>query len=218
MSNEAVNEQEAHPVSTPDEILDPEAASAAEALFVAEDDDDVIVVEEEAAAAPEADGLQAELERLRGELEVAQREAQDNRSRLLRAVADHDNFRKRINKEREDQEKYGAERLLRDFLPVIDNLERALSHAAAAEDASGLSDGVAMTLKQFRATLERFGVKAFESVGTPFDPERHEAIQQVETEEHPSNTVVQEFQKGYFMHDRLLRPALVVVARNPSDG
>lgn len=214
MSNEAVNEQETHPVSTPDEILDPASASAEDALFVGEDDDDVIVVEE--AAAPS--GLEAEVERLRAELEVAQREAQDNRGRLLRAVADHDNFRKRVNKEREDQEKYGAERLLRDFLPVIDNLERALSHAAAAEDASGLSDGVAMTLKQFRATLERFGVKGFDAVGTPFDPERHEAIQQVETEEHPSNTVVQEFQKGYFIHDRLLRPALVVVARNPSDG
>ena len=152
-----------------------------------------------------------------GELE---KERDDLKQRLIRNAADMENFRKRKERERDELRKYGADKLIMDLLPAIDNLERALEHAERAGEESSIADGVRMTHRQLVASLDKHGVRGFDSVGQPFDPQRHEAIQQVETTEHDTGTVVQEFQKGYFLHDRLLRPAMAVVAKrvDPPEG
>lgn len=134
--------------------------------------------------------------------------------KILRMAAEMDNTRKRLERERNEAIAYANEQILRELLPVIDNLERAISHANSETDSKTLLEGVEITLRSFLATLERFGCIPFESVGKPFDPSYHEAIMQQETDEHPENTVVQEYQKGYMLKDRLLRPAMVVVARS----
>jgi molecular chaperone GrpE len=135
------------------------------------------------------------------------------RDQLLRTAADYDNFRKRTRRELEDAQKRGREELLRELLPVFDNLERAVVHAGQASDAKAVADGVGMVLKQFADTLGRIGIKRVATVGSPFDPTQHEAIQQLETDEHPAGTIVAEVQPGYAMGDRLVRAAMVVVSK-----
>lgn len=143
-----------------------------------------------------------------------QAQSQKNYDLYLRAVADLENYRKRAQREKEDLGRFANEKLLREVLPIKDNLERAVDHARAQEsDANALLEGVEMTLGILSKTLEQFGVTAIESIGEPFDPAKHEAMGQMESEEHPPNTVVQEMQKGYFLNDRLLRPALVMIAK-----
>ncbi len=148
-------------------------------------------------------------------LEAARAETNRVRDQLLRTAADFDNFRKRTRRELEDAQKRGREELLRELLPVFDNLERAVVHAGQASDSKAVADGVGMVLKQFSDTLGRLGIKRVATVGSPFDPTQHEAIQQVETDEHPPGTVVAEVQPGYAMGDRLLRAAMVIVAKPP---
>lgn len=149
-------------------------------------------------------------------LAASQAEAQKNWDLYLRARADLENFRKRAQREKEDLSRFANENLLREILPVADNLERALEHARQSEGGNGgLLQGVEMTLGQFQRVLEKFGVTPLRSVGEPFDPARHEALGQVESAEHPPNTVVQELQRGYLLNDRLLRPAMVMVAKAP---
>lgn len=159
--------------------------------------------------APEA----AELATLRERLAAVEKEKTDNYERLLRTAADLDNFRKRSRKEQDEARLKAREDVLKEILPGIDNLERAL---AAAKSADPVVDGVRMVLKQFHSALERFDVKAFDTVGQPFDPTRHEAIAQVESAEHPPGTVVTELQRGYLNGPRLLRPAMVTVAKAPA--
>ena len=149
------------------------------------------------------------------QLNAAQAEALENRDHYLRARADLDNFRKRAQREKEDLVKFSNETILRELLPVIDNLERALQHAAV-DGERGLLQGVELTLGQFSKVLEKFNVKAIDAVGELFDPARHEAMGQVESAEQPANTVVQLLQKGYLLNDRLLRPAMVLIAKAPA--
>jgi molecular chaperone GrpE len=146
-------------------------------------------------------------------LEEARAEVGRIRDQLLRTAADFDNFRKRTRRELDDAQKRGREDLLRELLPVFDNLERAVVHAGQASDAKAVADGVQMVLKQFADTLGRIGIKRVPTVGSPFDPTQHEAIQQLETDEHPPGTIVAEVQPGYAIGDRLLRAAMVVVAK-----
>ncbi len=146
-------------------------------------------------------------------LEEARAEAARIRDQLLRTAADYDNFRKRTRRELDDAQKRGREDLLRELLPVFDNLERAVVHAGQASDAKAVADGVNMVLKQFGDTLGKIGIKRVPTVGSPFDPSQHEAIQQLVTDEHPPGTTVAEVQPGYTMGDRLLRAAMVVVAK-----
>jgi molecular chaperone GrpE len=180
-------------------------------------------VAEEAAAAPAPTPEQEELERLKAQLEFSQAKGREGleklreeHEKLLRAVADLDNFKKRAAKEKEEVQKFGVERLLKDFLPVADNLDRAIEHAAAGSETDGLLEGVRMVRKLLEDTLGKHGVKGFSAVGQPFDPRLHEAIQQQETAEVPEHTVVAELVRGYTLNDRLVRPALVVVAKPPS--
>jgi len=135
------------------------------------------------------------------------------RDQLLRTAADYDNYRKRTRREIDDAQKRGREELIRELLPVFDNLERAVVHAGQASDAKAVADGVGMVLKQFVDTLGRVGITRLKVVGMPFDPNQHEAIQQAETDDHPPGTVIAEVQPGYLLGDRLLRAAMVVVAK-----
>lgn len=143
-------------------------------------------------------------------------ERDDYKNRMMRLAADLENFRKRTAREKDEMRKFGIDRVVLELLPVLDNLERALDHADKSEDSTTIVDGVRMVHRQFLTALEKHGVKPFESKGEMFDPQRHEAIQQMETADHPTGQVLEQFQKGYYLHERLIRPALVVVARNPS--
>lgn len=177
-----------------------------------------------AAAAPEPapPAPQDELGELRAELEFSQAKGRElleklkvEHERALRAAADLDNFKKRAAREKDEVLKFGTERLLKDLLPVMDNLERALEAAQGQADAAGLAQGVAMTRKLFEDVLGRHGVKGFSAVGQPFDPRLHEAMSQTETAEVPAGHVALQMLRGYTLNERLVRPALVSVARAP---
>jgi len=168
---------------------------------------------EEAAAAVDAEATPEQPD----PLQLAHEEAARNHDLYLRARADLENYRRRAQKDKEDLAKFANENLLRELLPVLDNLSRALDHAREGESESGaLLQGVEMTLLQFNKALEQFGVTPVETVGQTFNPDCHEAMGQLETTEHPPNTVVQELQKGYYLNQRLLRPALVMIAKAPA--
>jgi len=133
----------------------------------------------------------------------------------LRKLAEFDNFRKRVEREREENRLAGVEEMVRELLPVIDNFDRALQHAE--DDSGAFLQGIEMIAKQLWDTLERRGVAEVNPVGQPFDPEIHEAVQRVEDGEHPPGTVAWVMLKGYTMGDRLIRPAMVGVAVDPND-
>jgi molecular chaperone GrpE len=149
-------------------------------------------------------------------LEAAQADAARLKDQLLRVAADFDNFKKRSRREVADASKYAKEDVLRDLLPVFDNLERAAAHAGSATDVKALADGIGMVMRQFLDTLGKIGVERVNATGQPFDPAVHEAVQHLETTEHPPGTVAMELQAGYRTPDRVLRPAMVVVAKAPS--
>jgi molecular chaperone GrpE len=169
----------------------------------------------EAGAAGKADVPSAE--ELASQLAEKEKERQELYDRLLRTMAEFDNYKKRVAKDKEDLIRYGNERLARELLPVIDNFDRALEQAKNSPDQKALQEGIEMILRQFVAVLEKFGVKEFSSVGQPFDPNRHEAMTHQESAEHEENTVISEFQKGYNLHDRLLRAAMVAVSKRPAE-
>lgn len=148
-------------------------------------------------------------------LAAKEREARDNWDKLLRERADLENYRKRASREKEELLNYGIKSLVEEVLPVVDNLERALEHANE-EGLPALVEGVKMTHTLLMTALKKFGVCAVEgSCGTLFDPAFHQAMSQVETADQPSNTIVQEFQRGYLLKERLIRPSMVSVAKNP---
>jgi molecular chaperone GrpE len=137
--------------------------------------------------------------------------------RLLRLAADFDNFRKRTQKEKTEFVRYANENLVRDLLPILDNFERALGHATADEKGAVL-EGVKLIFSQLTSTLARYGVRSESAVGKPFDPLVQEAVNHLVSRDHPANTVMEEHQKAYFLHDRLIRPALVSVSKGPETG
>ena len=157
------------------------------------------------------DQLSAMLEESMTRGRETQERLKDTHDRLLRVAAEFDNFKKRAAKEREDAQKFGIERLLKDFLPVADNLERALDHAEE-HDLRQVIEGVKLVQKLFEAALAKHGVVGFSALGQPFDPNVHEALMQQESDA-PPGTVVSEMSRGYKLNDRLVRPAAVVVAR-----
>lgn len=145
-------------------------------------------------------------------LEEAKKLASENRDRWLRAVAELENFKKRSAQERSKLIKYQHEDLLKDLLIISDNLERAICHCGNETASSGLMEGLRLVSNMLKETMAKYGVSAIECVGKPFDPTFHEAIGKVEGSELASNTVVEELEKGYMYHDRLLRPAKVTIA------
>jgi molecular chaperone GrpE len=158
-----------------------------------------------------------EIQRLRDALETKTREVEAQQDRYLRTVAEFDNVRKRSVRERDEYTRYANESLLRDILPVLDNLDRALQ-AARTEPATSLATGVELIQRELLRVLEKFGVTPFTSVGQPFDPERHEAIARVQRPDLPDMSVAAETARGYLLHGRVLRPAMVTVAVAPDDS
>jgi molecular chaperone GrpE len=149
-------------------------------------------------------------------LAEAQAEAARHKEAWLRSAADFDNFRKRTRREVEEARRTGKEDVVRTLLPVFDNLERALQSAQRTSDVKAMADGLSMVQRQFTEALGREGIMRVPTVGHPFDPSIHEAIQQVETGDHEPGTIIAEVQPGYRQGERLLRAAMVVVARSKS--
>jgi len=148
--------------------------------------------------------------------ETAEQESRQHYERLLRVSADYENFKKRSFREADDFRKYANELLLLELLTVVDNLERAIQSTNGEKQEVGcVIAGVEMTLKALLKIFEKFSVKVIEAEGKPFDPNFHQAMMQEASDVHPENTIIREFQKGYMLHDRLLRPSMVVVSKGP---
>lgn len=215
------NEERQGPESSPDlDAAMQEAVAAVEAVerkratrktgVAAEDKDpraeDAVDLDMEADGDDGADGAAGEMERLRQEVVSL-------KDMSLRTLADFDNYRKRVERERQVQQRYALMEPLREFLPVIDNLERALGAQASLED---LRVGIDMVHRQMLDLLGRFGAKPVAAEGEPFDPNVHDAVSRVEDDEAKVPMVREEHQKGYMLHERLLRPAMVTVAMPPA--
>lgn len=149
-------------------------------------------------------------------LTAAIEEAKRLKDQWLRTAADFDNFRKRSRREVSDAAERGKEDLLKELLPVFDNLERAAEHAKSATEVTALADGIDLVIKQFIDTLSKIGVEKLDAVGQAFDPSVHEAIQHLETNEVPPGSVAHQVQAGYKLNGRLIRPCMVVVAKAQS--
>ena len=153
-------------------------------------------------------------EDLTARLQTAEQKAQENYDRLLRISAEFDNYKKRTAREMQEVVKYANERMAKELLIVVDNLERAIEAACVGcADDDPLVKGIHLTLSEVLKILERHKIQPVKALGEPFDPNFHQAMMQEEVEDQPPNTVVREMQKGYVMHDRLLRPSMVVVSK-----
>jgi molecular chaperone GrpE len=149
---------------------------------------------------------------LKEELARKEKEATDNYDKYLRAVADLDNYKKRAIREKADIIKYGKEDVIKDILPFVDSLDRASEHADSS-DVQAFKEGIKLIQEQLLSCLKKHGVEKIDSVGLDFDPNFHEAMMQVESEEHAENKVVNEVQKGYLLNGRLLRPSKVCICK-----
>jgi len=154
------------------------------------------------------------LKEMEARLESLEKEAKESYDRFLRVSAEFENYKKRAAREMNDFRKFANESFVKAMLPVVDNLDRAIESSSNDDHAqNSVVEGVNMTLKEILKVFEQFNVRPFESLGKAFDPALHQAVMQEETDDHPENTVLNELQKGYMMHDRLLRPAMVVVSK-----
>ncbi|MBI3995827.1 MAG: nucleotide exchange factor GrpE [Nitrospirae bacterium] len=165
--------------------------------------------------AAEPTPLEQEVRSLKAELEQKNSEIKTAQDKQLRAFAEMDNYKKRMARDQLEQVRYANEKLLKEFLPVLDNLERALSHTKDSPERTPWVEGVELTYRQCMDMLKKFGVTTIPGVGEPFDPSRHQAVTYLDTSAHPENHVAEELQKGYLYHERVLRPSMVAVARNP---
>jgi molecular chaperone GrpE len=152
-----------------------------------------------------------------GEVEELRRQVADKQDRLLRALAEVDNVKRRTQRERDEYVRYANETLVRDLLPILDNFDRALDAARAAQEAAKVVEGVALIQRELLKVLERVGVTRYSAVGERFDPNRHEATGRVVSVNQPPDTVVAELAAGYLLNGRLLRPAQVLVAAAPDE-
>lgn len=138
--------------------------------------------------------------------------------KYLRLAAEFDNYKRLAQRDQRDQIRFGNEQLLKELLPVVDNLERAIKAARDIKSGDGLVKGVDLTLKQLQGVLGKFGVQSIPTMGQPFDPSGHQAVASVPSEQVPDKHVVEEFQRGYRLHDRILRPAMVTVSSGAGSG
>jgi molecular chaperone GrpE len=175
---------------------------------------DAAPTDPDAATEPEP-AAAAVAEAAAGEVEELRRQLEEKQDRLLRALAEMDNMRRRAQREREEYVRYATEALLRDLIPVLDNLDRALEAARSASDAARVVEGVELIRRELLRVLERAGLTRYSAVGQTFDPARHEATERVISPDREPDTVVAEVVPGYLLHDRVLRPAQVAVAVAP---
>lgn len=167
--------------------------------------------EEQPAAEPGDEGKGGDLMK---RLEDAERRAVENYDKYLRAVAELENYKKRAAKEKAEAIAYGNENIIKDVLPILDSLDRATEHACNTGDMVAFKEGFKLVKDQLLACLGKHGVEKIETVGAEFDPNLHDALLQVESEEHGNNKVIEEFEKGYLFKGRLLKPAKVSVGRS----
>ncbi len=161
--------------------------------------------------------VEDELAMLRTQLQEKDAEAKANYDVFLRERADLENFKRRMQRDKAEALRFANEPVIRDLLPILDNLERAVAHAQGGSNSQSLVDGVSLVLRSFLDMIEKHGVSRVSAKGQLFDPAKHEAMAQVDNVEVAPNTVVDEYAPAYLLHDRLLRPALVVVAKPPAD-
>lgn len=207
MSEHVINEEARDPAS--------EDSEDEPTVTVVEDGDPVPVSASAGGAAAPAEPAVAPAV---SELTTLTAERDKLKEQLLRTAADFDNYRKRTKRDLEDARQRGKDDLIRDLLPVFDNLERAAHTSSSARDLTSVVEGVRMVLKLFEDTAERMGLSRIKSVGERFDPAIHEAIQQVETDAQPPGVVVTEVAPGYRFGERLVRPAMVIVARKLTEA
>jgi molecular chaperone GrpE len=170
--------------------------------------------------APEDDkeikaGAGKEEKDLEARLQEKEKEAKENYDRFLRLSAELENYKKRAEKEKAETYKFANENILKDLLPVLDNLERALEHGRESGNLKGLLDGVELTHKALWTVLEKYGISKIEAMGEEFDPNHHEAVMVQEDAQKPAGQVISQLQIGYRLHNRLVRPAMVVVSKKP---
>lgn len=151
------------------------------------------------------------------DVEEFKRQLDEKQDQLLRALAEMDNMRRRTQREREEYTRYATESLIRDLIPVLDNLDRALEAARPNAEAKSIVDGITLIQRELLRVLERAGIRRYSALGQPFDPTRHEATARVVSADQPANTVVAEVAPGYMLHDRVLRAAQVAVAVAPDE-
>ena len=164
-------------------------------------------------SAEETQESDQDISRMQQELEEARSENSAAADMMLRLAAEMDNYKKRVAKERESLIKFGSQGIVQELLPILDNFERAIESADKLSDFDSFLEGVGMIFKQMYDALERKGVRRIDAVGETFDPNIHEAVVQVASQEYPENIVVEELQKGYMLHDRVIRPSMVAVSK-----
>ncbi|WP_303393579.1 nucleotide exchange factor GrpE [Tuberibacillus sp. Marseille-P3662] len=169
------------------------------------------LVEEDEPVSEQADH-QALIEEKNAALKEQQQENESLKNRLLRVQADYDNFKRRTKDEKEQERKYRSQKLVEDLLPVMDNFERALETEEINDSEQSLKQGMDMVYKQLKEALEKEGVEVIEALNQPFDPNVHQAVMQVDSDELESNTVAEVLQKGYTLNGRVVRPAMVKVS------
>jgi molecular chaperone GrpE len=193
--------------------VEPDETAEGEDIEKIDPDDKQSDVDKHEAAGKDSDGPADPLKELEAKLAAKEEEAQEAHDRLLRVSADYENYKKRSAREMEDFRKYANQSLLKEMLSVVDNLELAINAAKEEKNADKkLIEGLNLTRNEMLRVFEKFNVKPIKARGEIFDPAFHEAVMREETDDYPENTVMSEFQKGYLIHDRLLRPAMVVVA------
>ena len=167
-------------------------------------------------AVEHAESTEAPSEDIAAKLDEKERESAEAKERYLRLYAEFDNYKKRAQRDQLDYTKFAAEKVIKELLPVVDNLERAVAHARSVKADASIVDGLGLIVRQFLDALGKSGCEPIEVVGKPFDPAFHQALAQVESSEHEPDTVVEEAQRGYLLHGRILRPSLVIVSKKPA--
>lgn len=161
------------------------------------------------------DMMDSDIQALEQEIEALRKNAEDTQNSYLRVLADFDNYRKRQREETARLSDSAREQVLLRLLPIVDNFDRSVQAAEAEHSYDSLVEGVTLTLKQIHEMLDKEGLEPIEAVGQEFNPEFHEALMRVETDEYPENMIVDELEKGYMLNGRVLRPARVRVAASP---
>ena len=170
-------------------------------------------IDADSEASPEAEALA----NLKAEYEAYKAESEERHDQMLRTIAEFDNSRKRAEREKEESLKYALESFVKELIPTIDSIERAIQSTKESQDFDALVEGVEMIHKGFLSAFEKRGVTPIEAVNELFDPMQHEAVLHVESEDVPENRVIEEWQKGYMLHNRVIRPSMVSVSKGKGE-
>ena len=183
-------------------------------------DEEPAVSEPEESSADDAseDSPKAEaLANLKAEYEAYRAESEERHDQMLRTIAEFDNSRKRADREKEESLKYALESFVKELIPTVDSIERAIQSTRESQDFDGLAEGVEMIYRALLNVLEKRGVTPIDAVNEPFDPMQHEAVMHVESEDVPENRIIEEWQKGYILHNRVIRPSMVSVSKGKGE-